>query len=130
MWIELLNNPLNTYSLRTETPDSCFDLTRSHQQYYTVISITRDRTSVYRLLRRNSTTEPSVHSAHKWRQINKAWLLYAHLTWICLASYTRTLYRGHGNRQSHVFLRGFEIRVRVIIMTPRARILINIFLFK
>ena len=36
----------------------------------TVITTTGDRTTDHRLQCRNSTTEPSVHIAHKWRQIN------------------------------------------------------------
>ena len=40
--------------LRTATLDSCFDLIRSHQC-------------------RNSTTEPPVHIAREWHQINTSW---------------------------------------------------------
>ena len=61
MWIELPQpeNSANTCAWLTETPDSCFDLIRSHQQCYTVISPTGDRTSDHRMHSRNSTTEPS-----------------------------------------------------------------------
>ena len=33
LWIELPENPANTYERHTETLDGCFDLIRSHQQY-------------------------------------------------------------------------------------------------
>ena len=45
-----------------------------------------------------------------------------HLTWMCLASYIRTLYKGHGHLQGHVFPGGLEIRIRIIIITSRATI--------
>ena len=38
-------------------------------------------------------------------------------------------YRGHGYLQAHVFPRGLEIRIHVIIMTSKVRILMYIFLF-
>ena len=44
------------------------------------------------------------------------------LTWMYLASYIRTLYRGHGHLQGHVFPRGLEIHIHIIIITSRARI--------
>ena len=53
------------YARHTDTLDSCFDLIRSHQQRYTVIFTTGDRTSDHRLQSRNSTTEPTVHIVHK-----------------------------------------------------------------
>ena len=37
---------------------------------YTMISPTGDRTSDHRMQSWNSTTEPSIHITHKWRQIN------------------------------------------------------------
>ena len=72
MWIELPwpENLPNTYAWYTGTLDSCFDLIRSHQQCIPVISTTGDWTSDHRLQCQNSTTEPPVHIAHKWCQIN------------------------------------------------------------
>ena len=37
---------------------------------YTVISPTENQSSDHRMQNWNSTTEPSFHIAHKWRQIN------------------------------------------------------------
>ena len=42
-------NTTKTYARPTETLDSCFDLIKSHEQYYTVISTAGDRTSNHRL---------------------------------------------------------------------------------
>ena len=49
-------------------------------------------------------------------------------TWMCLASYICTLYIGHGHLQGHVFSGGLEIRIQVIVITPKARIQTYIFL--
>ena len=66
LWIELPRpeNPPNTYAQYTETLNSCFDLIRSHQQCTPWSPISDDT-----LQCRNSTTEPPVHIANKWRQI-------------------------------------------------------------
>ena len=41
------------------------------------------------------------------------------ITWMCLASYICTLYRGHSHLQGHILPGGLEIRIHVIIMTSR-----------
>ena len=47
----------------------------------------------------------------------------------CLISYIRTIYIGHSRLQGHIFPRGLEIRIRVII-TSWTRELMYIFFFK
>ena len=62
LWIELPYNPANTYARHTETLDSCFDL----------ISSVNSGLHNWRSNQppsRNSTTEPTVHIVHKWRQM-------------------------------------------------------------
>ena len=51
------------------------------------------------------------------------------LSWMWLASYIRTHYRWYGHPQGHVFPRGLEIRICVIIITSRARIYIYIYIY-
>ena len=88
---------------------------------YRDLSPTGDRTSDHRIQSRNSPAEPSIHNTHKRCQINSSWQLRGQLNWMCLASYIRTLYRGHGHLQGHIIPRGLEIRICVIIITSRAR---------
>ena len=54
----------------SEPLDSCLNLIRSHQQLYTVISPTGNRTSDNRIQSWSSTTELLVHIPHKQCQIN------------------------------------------------------------
>ena len=48
---------------------------------------------------------------------------------MCLASYVRTLYRGYGHLQGHVFLKELKLRFRIIIITSKTRITGVHFLF-
>ena len=70
LWIELPENPANTYARHTETLDTCFNLIRPHHQSIPWFPPLGDRTSDHRLPCWNSTAEPTVHIVHKWRQIN------------------------------------------------------------
>ena len=58
--------------------------------------------------------------------VNKSYFyqknIYTKLTWMYLSGYIRTLYRGHGHLQGHVFPGGLEMRICVIIMSSKARI--------
>ena len=130
LWIELQwpENPANTYAQHTETLNSCFDLIRSLQQcisWSPPLEI-KPSTTEYRAETLPLSHQPILHTSDA--------KLTSHgncsqLTWMCLTSYICTLYRGHSHIQGHVFPRGLEIRVRVIIMTPRVRIQIYIFYF-
>ena len=121
LWLELIwsENPENTYVQHTETLDSCFDLIRSHQQCITWSppleiepATTDSRAEIPQLSHQfiSHTSDPKLTSHGNCS---------GQLTWMRLASYIRTLYKGHGHLQGHVFPRGLEIRIRIIIITSR-----------
>ena len=119
-WIELPwpENSANTYARLTETLDSCFDLIRSRQQCIPwsppleIEPVTTD-CRLYNWAinpyRTQMTPKQLVMVTACPNSLN------------CLASYIRTLCRGDGQIQSHVFPRGLEIRICVIIMTARSK---------